>query len=97
MEQYDKAIRNEAYNGISSNIQELANLALTICYEIHPSDNKSFAWNVFGEGIVENVRKNRQNKVLVPCLDNHGDIEYLGEKYSMIEISVGGDPYANIL
>lgn len=97
LEQYDKAIRNEAYNGISSNIQELANLALTICYEIHPSDNKSFAWNVFGEGIVENVRKNRQNKVLVPCLDNHGDIEYLGEKYSMIEISVGGDPYANIL
>lgn len=97
LEQYDKAIRNDAYNGISSNIQELANLALIICYEIHPSDNKSFAWNVFGEGIVENVRKNRQQRIVVPYLDDNGDIEYLGEKYSMKEIDVGGEPYANIL
>jgi hypothetical protein len=89
LEQYNKAIRHEAYVGISSNIRELANLALTICYEIHPGDNKTFAWNVFGEGIVQNVFKNRQKKLFVPILDEkNGTIEYLGRMYSRVEIEV---------
>ena len=91
LEQYNKAIRKEAYRGISSDIKELANLAITICYEIHPEDNKSFAWNVFGEGIIENIKINRQEDIRVPVLDNdHGDIDYLGCKYSMVKIQVEG-------
>ena len=89
LEQYNKAIRHEAYTGISSSIVELANLAITICYEMHPNDNKSFAWNVFGEGIVNNVYKNRQKEIKIPVLDEeHGDIEYLGSHYSMVEVNM---------
>jgi hypothetical protein len=89
LEQYNKAVRKEAYAGISSNIRELANLAITICYEINPSDNKSFAWNVFGEGIVENIKKNRQKEIYVPVLNEHtGKMEYLGRRYSMTKIEV---------
>lgn len=97
LEQYNKAVRQEAYAGISSSIRELANLALTICYEIHPNDNKTFAWNVFGEGIVQNVFKNRQKKLFIPVLDEeNGMIEYLGKMYSRVEIEVG-DIYADLL
>ena len=87
VDQYNKMIRKEAFN-ISSNIQELANLAVTICYEQYPKGSKAFAWNIFGEGIVKNIWKNRQKEVRVPFLDKHGDIEYLGSKYSSIEINV---------
>jgi hypothetical protein len=87
IEQYNKVIRNECYN-ISSNIYELANLAVAICYEMHPNDNKVFAWSVFGEGIIKNIEKNRQNVLEVPFLDEVGDIEYLGNRFSKKEITI---------
>ena len=87
LEQYNKAILQEAYK-ISSNEQELANMAVVICYEIHPSDNKSFVWQVFGEGLLENIREHKQQHSFVPFLDEKGDIEYLGRKYSLKEIDL---------
>ena len=96
LEQYNKAIRKEAYAGISSDIRELANMAVVICYEMHPKDNKSFAWNVFGEGISLNTKKNRQDQIFVPISDEkHGTIEYLGERYSMIELVLEDFSYEN--
>ena len=101
LEQYNKAIRREAYYGISSNIKELANLAITICYEMHPSDNKSFAWNVFGEGVVQNIVKNRQEDIKIPVIDEeHGEISYLGRTYSMVNVEIDngqGDDYYDFL
>lgn len=87
LEQYGKHIRKLAHQ-ISTDNQELANLAVVICYEVHPSDSKTFAWNVFGEGIIENVRTNCQEKIFVPQIDQAGDIEYLGKKYSMKELKI---------
>jgi len=87
IEQYNKAIRQECLL-ISSDICELASLAVVICYELYPSDNKAFAWNIFGEGLIENILKNRQKKIFVPFLDPKGDITYLGKKYSRREIIV---------
>jgi hypothetical protein len=48
--------------------------------------DKSFAWNVFGEGIVDNITKNRQENVTVPFLDDKGDIKYLDSNYSLFDI-----------
>jgi hypothetical protein len=87
LEQYNKSIRQECFS-ISSNIYELANLAVSICYEIHPSDNKQFCWSIFGEGIVDNVMKNKQSEILAPFLDENGDIEYLGNKYKKYKIEI---------
>lgn len=92
LEQYNKAIRNDAYR-ISPDIRELANLAVEICYNIHPSDNKTFAWNVFGEGIIENVKTNRQSEIKIPFYDENGNIEYLGSTYSMRTIDFKDDIY----
>jgi len=87
MEQYDKYILQKSYT-VSSNIQELATLAVIICYELYPSDSKYFVWNVFGEGVIENIKKHRQSNSFIPALDVKGDIEYLGKYYSMREISI---------
>jgi hypothetical protein len=86
IEQYNKVIKQEALK-ISSNQSELANLAVDICYIAHPKDNKNFAWNIFGEAIVENILLNKQNICKVPFLKKDGDIEYMGEKYQMMEIN----------
>ena len=87
IEQYNKFIRQEAFK-ISSDICELTNLAVVICYEQYPSDNKFFVWGVFGEGIVKNVSKNKQEKCFVPFLDERkGYIEYLGQYYSLCELN----------
>lgn len=86
-EQYYKFLRNKCLQEISSNIQELANLAVYICYFLSPQKPKDFCWDVFGGGIVENL-KLKNSKIHVPCLDECGDIDYLGEKYSFVELDV---------
>jgi len=88
VEQYCKYIRNEALK-ISSNIQELANLAVIITYETHPSDSKNFAWSVFNEGILANVMENKQKECFIPLInENGGDINYLGKNYSLQKVDV---------
>lgn len=89
IEQYAKSIRQEAYS-ISSNIQELASLAVDLCYTLS-KDSKSFVWNVFGSGIVENVRAKRQDNVEVPFMDEKGDITYLGNHYTNRKVNAGDD------
>ena len=85
LEQYNKAIKMEAL-AISSDISELANLAIAICYEAYPNDNKSFAWDIFGEGIIDNIKKNRSGDIMVPFWSKRGDIKYLGDTYKMRKI-----------
>lgn len=96
LDQYNKSVKQEA-SFISNDISELANLAVTICYEAHPSDNKSFAWNVFAEGIVDNIRKNKQKEILVPFEDKNGNIEFLGNSYTLREILAGDEFYDYLL
>jgi hypothetical protein len=90
LESWNKYIRQEALK-ISSDICELASLAVTLCYETYKSDNKSFCWSVFYEGILENIKFNKQEKIMFPFSDNDGDIEYLGEKYSLKEVDMRED------
>jgi len=87
LEQYNSYIRNKAMK-ISSNIQELANLAVDICYDLHPSDSKSFVWSVFGEGLLLNILENKQDENFIPLIDEHGSIEYLGKIYGLQKINV---------
>jgi hypothetical protein len=88
LEQYNKFIRQEAQL-ISNNIQELANMSIIICYEKYPSDSKGFAWNIFSEGIIRNIEENRQDECFIPVLDSNGEIEYLGNHYTMKKV----DPF----
>ena len=88
LEQYNLYIRNKAMK-ISSNIQELANLAVDICYELHPSDSNNFVWSVFNEGLLLNILENKQEECFIPLInESGGDILYLGKRYSLKKIDV---------
>lgn len=86
-EQYYKYLRNKCLETISSNIQELANLAIYLCYKQNPTKPKDFCWDVFGAGIVENL-KEKNKKIKIPQLCDDGDVEYLGDRYKFVEISL---------
>ena len=86
-EQYYKYLRNQCLEEISSNIKELANLSVYLCYKLYPNKSKDFCWDVFGLGILENL-KQKHNTVKVPQISDNGPIEYLGEKFEMIEIPI---------
>jgi len=90
IEQYNKFIRQKALL-ISSDLGELAYYAISKCYvtEGSRSDNKAFAWNIFGNGIIENLKENFKGKKFeIPFSDENGDVEYLGKKYLKKEIKI---------
>ena len=82
LKQYNKFILEEAY-AISADISELANLAVRVCYVDYPHDTKQFVWQIFGEGVVGNVMKHRQETPMAPFLDASGGIEYLGSYFDL--------------
>jgi hypothetical protein len=90
IEQYNKYIFQEALL-ISSNVCELANDAVSRCYISYESDNKEFAWSIFGNGIIENIKKKVDSPITIPFIDNNGDIEFLGKRYSKMEIKINDD------
>lgn len=60
---------------------ELANIAVKICYEKYPKRGKKFMWVVASSGIIDNIK---QEEFKIPVKDSNGDFEYLGKKYSML-------------
>lgn len=83
-EQYYKYLRNKCLQEISSNIQELANLSVYICYNLSSKGKKDFCWDVFGGGIVENL-KEKHPTAHIPSKCDMGEIEYLGGNYTAME------------
>lgn len=85
IEQICKEIKRKSFI-ISSNIQELSNMAVQLCYIEHKNYDKDFVWKVFGSGILENVKENKKEKIMLPVLNDNGNIEYLGKMYSNEEV-----------
>ena len=67
----------------------LANIIVDVCYTT--SKNKSFAWEVAGEEIFNNVLKNSGYILNIPVKDDNGDIEFGGKRFSLLEARIGGD------
>ena len=102
IEQYNKAIRSEALT-ISDSLPELVNLAVAICYELYPSDRKSFLWSVFGDGVIDNIKNNILKSgiktIKVPFIalgtelnnKNIKVIDYMGKKYINHDVDITYD------
>lgn len=73
---------------ICSNEQELANYAIELDYKIHNKLNKDFTWRVCKKGVLQNIKENNGNKIIIPMLDDKGEIEYLGHRYTRKEIEL---------
>lgn len=69
------------------NVDKAVNCAIDYFYLYNPSKNKDVLWKMFGRHITANMRK-RANIVKFPIPDKNGNIEYLGERYSMQEVDI---------
>lgn len=67
----------------------LANIVVDLCYT--SNKNKTFAWDVAGEQIFNNVLKNNGYIIRYPIKDDSGDIEFCGNKFSLYTQQIGGD------
>lgn len=88
IEQIFKQVRINSEK-ISSSAQELANLAVELCYFKHKNYDKEFVWKVFYSGLIENVAENKKDNCEFPVLTDGGDIEYMGKRYSNMEVELG--------
>ena len=67
----------------------LANIVVDLCYT--SNKNKTFAWDVAGEQIFNNVLKNSGYIIQYPIKDENGDIEFNGKMFSLYTQQIGGD------
>jgi hypothetical protein len=80
---------SNACSTICPNSEVLANILVDICYA--SNKNKSFAWDIAGEQIFNNVLKKNGNIIKYPIKDINGDIEFCGNKFSLYTQQIGGD------
>lgn len=78
-------IRNKIFE-ISSDQTSLTDNAIDLCYGDMGS-NYDFIWNVLLEGMLNNMSK-KYGKYKIPVLNKDGDIEFLRNRYSMLEVSI---------
>ena len=67
----------------------LANIVVDLCYS--SNKNKTFAWDVAGEYIFNNVLKNNGYIIRYPMKDELGDISFGGKTFSLHTQQIGGD------
>jgi hypothetical protein len=67
----------------------LANIVVDLCYT--SNKNKTFAWDVAGEQMFNNVLKNNGYTITYPIKDVNGDIEFNGNRFSLYTQRIGGD------
>lgn len=66
--------------------EELTNIVIDLVYSEKKS--KSFAWQICGEQIIENLLKSNDYKINVPELADNGEFEFNGSNFRMNESSV---------
>ena len=79
---------SECYK-VCPNTEVLSNIVIDLCYS--SNKNKTFAWDVAGEQIFNNVLKNNGYKIQYPIKDIDGDIEFCGNKFSLHTQKIGGE------
>ena len=78
---------------VCPNPEILANIVIDLCYT--SNKNKTFAWDIAGEQIFNNVLKNNGYIIQYPIKDVHGDIEFCGNRFSLYIQQIGGDSDVN--
>ncbi len=76
----------ETMDKVCSNTYELVDYLIKIFYVKFPNSNKELLWSTYGKYIFENLLAKNQNPIMFPLPDENGEIEYLGEKFSLKEV-----------
>lgn len=89
LDEISRYIFNKACSTISSSPSALADMAVYLTYARLKKDTRSFAWSVFGEYIIDNMKsKKKERFVRVPQKNPNGTIDYLWSKYSMYLVDI---------
>lgn len=67
------------------NEEDLCNIVLDIAYK---GNSKQFAWDICGEQIIKNLLAKNNYTYKYPALDDNGDIEWNGYKFSIKEVRI---------
>lgn len=79
----------EECHKICPNSEALSNIVIDLCYS--SSKNKTFAWDVAGEQIFQNILKKNNHTINFPVKDENGDFEFAGERFSIQTKVIGGE------
>jgi len=66
------------FKGFSEEV--IASYLVEICYGIYAKKGKSFAWALYPNGILKNIK---DKKIGLPVRDPNGEYEYLGRRYTI--------------
>lgn len=80
------AMREEFLRGcteICPDRRALCDIVIDICYR--RSNTKSFAWDMCGDEIIENLLNEHEGRISYPVLDSQGDITFGGLRFSLKE------------
>lgn len=80
---------SHACSEVCPDVEILANILIDICYT--SNKNKSFAWDIAGEQIFNNILKNNGYTIRYPIKDDNGDIKFCGNRFSLYTQQIGGD------
>jgi len=79
-------IGNEAREKITSNAEELGNLAISLI--IADSRSRAFVWTVFGTEVISNIRYRYGGDITVLVQDPTGEHEFMFNKFSQRRLSI---------
>lgn len=69
---------------VCPNEEMLTNIILDLTYG--QNKDKSIAWKLVGQGIIDNLLQNNDYTYKIPLLDEDGDIEWNGDRFKIVEI-----------
>lgn len=94
---YTDSLRNEFEQSCDiacPNHDSLCNIVLDICYG--KAYSKKFAWEMCGDQMIKNLLSKNGGKITYPTLDDNGDIDFRGCRFTAEEIVVEDDNGDNI-
>lgn len=86
IDQYSKYLRESALSHFDSP-EELANYIVEVCYVRNYKQSKSFAWNVFGKFLLQNLLANTTTPITIPLRTDCGPISYLYNNYALYTLN----------
>lgn len=77
----------ERMSNVCSNTEELVNYLIKCFYVDCRSISKDFLWKCYGKVIFSNFLSRHNENIFIPVLDEHGENQYLFDRYSIVEVS----------